>query len=54
MSAGSKTEPGGYALNTKALEQFEIDDSRTPQQVARVINNSGYEVLWKDWFSSLS
>ncbi len=50
MSAGSKTEPGGYALNTHALEQFHIDDARTPQQVARMIRENGYEVVWKDWF----
>jgi 2-iminoacetate synthase len=50
MSAGSKTEPGGYALNSEALEQFTIDDQRTPQQFARVIRNSGYEAVWKDWF----
>ena len=50
MSAGSKTEPGGYSLNSHALEQFEIDDKRTPQQIARIIRNAGYEAIWKDWF----
>ncbi|MFM2226140.1 MAG: hypothetical protein RJA07_2342 [Bacteroidota bacterium] len=52
MSAGSKTEPGGYAINSEALEQFIIDDSRTPQQVERVIKQGGYEVVWKDWFQN--
>ena len=51
MSAGSKTEPGGYAINSQALEQFEIDDKRTPQQFARVIANAGYQSVWKDWFA---
>jgi 2-iminoacetate synthase len=50
MSAGSKTDPGGYALKAHALEQFAIDDDRTPQQFARKIKESGYEAVWKDWF----
>lgn len=49
ISAGSKTEPGGYALKSKALEQFEIDDDRSPQQVAAMLRSAGYEPVWKDW-----
>lgn len=49
MSAGSKTDPGGYAAEEKALEQFEISDERTPQQIADMIKNHGYEAVWKDW-----
>lgn len=48
MSAGSKTEPGGYA-NSEALKQFEIDDERTPQKIANMIKTKNYEVVWKDW-----
>lgn len=48
MSAGSKTEPGGYS-NSEALKQFEIHDERTPQQVADMIRSKNYEVVWKDW-----
>ncbi len=54
MSAGSKTDPGGYSLNSHALEQFEIDDKRTPQQIARIIRNAGYEAVWKDWFVQMA
>ena len=32
MSAGSKTEPGGYVSTPEALEQFEVSDSRTPMR----------------------
>ncbi len=53
MSAGSKTEPGGYALKSKALEQFEIDDARTPDEIAKMLKASGYEPVWKDWDISL-
>ncbi len=49
MSAGSKTDPGGYALKKGALEQFSIDDSRSPSEVANAIAKAGYEAVWKDW-----
>jgi len=49
MSAGSKTEPGGYVSTPDALEQFEVTDSRTPMQVTDEIRSLGYEPVWKDW-----
>lgn len=48
MSAGSKTNPGGYA-NDESLEQFEISDERTPVEIAELIRSKNYEVVWKDW-----
>lgn len=53
-SAGSKTNPGGYTEIEESLEQFEISDDRSPQEIAAVINKQGYEVVWKDWDASLS
>lgn len=52
MSAGSKTEPGGYVSTPDALEQFEVSDDRSPAQVAQEIKKLGYEVVWKDWDKS--
>lgn len=49
MSAGSRTEPGGYATSPEALEQFEVSDERTPAEVASSIKGHGYEPVWKDW-----
>ncbi len=51
MSAGSKTDPGGYThpQGTEAEAQFEIADDRTPETVADVIRQMGYEPVWKDW-----
>ena len=49
VSAGSKTNPGGYSSDCKATEQFEIDDSRSPAEVAQKIRQSGLEPVWKDW-----
>lgn len=51
MSAGSRTEPGGYAVSPDTLEQFEVSDSRSPQEVAHAIRMAGYEPVWKDWDS---
>ena len=49
FSAGSKTNPGGYACEPESLEQFEISDERSPGQIAAVIRAAGYEPVWKDW-----
>ena len=48
-SAGSKTEPGGYATYPQALEQFAVNDSRSPEEVVTAVKERGYEVVWKDW-----
>jgi 2-iminoacetate synthase len=49
MSAGSKTNPGGYVVDTQSLEQFETNDERSVAEVAQVIKAAGYEPVWKDW-----
>lgn len=49
MSAGSKTDPGGYASNQENLEQFEISDERSPKIIAEMIQSNGYDPVWKDW-----
>ena len=50
MSAGSRTNPGGYAEGKEAsLEQFAIEDERSPAEVAAMLKVAGYETVWKDW-----
>ena len=49
LSAGSKTEPGGYFTHPQALEQFVVSDDRTPAEVETAIKKAGYEAVWKDW-----
>ncbi|MFH1005661.1 MAG: 2-iminoacetate synthase ThiH [Bacteroidota bacterium] len=49
ISAGSKTNPGGYIVSPESLEQFEINDVRTPMEIAEIIKKQKYEVVWKDW-----
>lgn len=50
MSAGSSTEPGGYLTPGQAQEQFAVSDSRTPAEVAAMLESAGYEPVWKDAF----
>jgi 2-iminoacetate synthase len=52
MSAGSRTNPGGYASAPESLEQFAIDDDRSPGEVAAFLRSKGYEPVWKDWDST--
>ena len=49
MSAGSHTEPGGYAAESDAEPQFSISDTRSPLEVATALRAAGYEAVWKDW-----
>jgi 2-iminoacetate synthase len=53
MSAGSKTNPGGYEIEPQSLEQFEISDERSPAEIVEMLQKSGYEPVWKDWDMSL-
>jgi 2-iminoacetate synthase len=48
MSAGSKTEPGGYSQKDE-LEQYAVNDSRSPKEMLEIIAQNGYDVIWKDW-----
>lgn len=49
MSAGSKTNPGGYACQDQTVEQFQVNDTRTAQEVAQMIAAQGFDPVWKDW-----
>lgn len=49
MSAGSRTDPGGYAGGEDAQSQFEIADHRSAEEMAAVIRQKGFEPVWKDW-----
>ncbi len=49
ISAESKTNPGGYSVEPQSLEQFEISDERSTEEIKKMIQSQGYEVVWKDW-----
>ncbi len=54
MSAGSKTQPGGYADDLPELEQFAISDDRSVEDVAYAVQQRGFQVVWKDWHHAYS
>ncbi len=43
-----------WAEGTRATEQFNIADQRSPQEVANRIRGLGYEPVWKDWDAALT
>jgi len=49
MSAGSRTNPGGYSLEEDSLEQFQIADNRTPAEVSDMLAGKNLEPVWKDF-----
>ena len=49
VSAGSSTEPGGYASPDRAEPQFEVADGRGPAEVAAAVRAAGLDPVWKDW-----
>jgi 2-iminoacetate synthase len=73
MSAGSRTEPGGYTGqgthslhltvkgrvthstcgSSRANSQFEVEDGRSPDQVAKALRAHELEPVWKDWDSAI-
>ena len=52
MSAGSHTDPGGYATHAEALEQFSVGDGRSVRSVEEALRRVGREPVWKDWDAS--
>ncbi len=53
ISAGSKTNPGGYVVDEDSLEQFEISDERSPAEMEALFKSHGYDTVWKNWDLSL-
>ncbi len=49
LSAGSSTEPGGYATPARGGAQFDVADTRSPRAVAAMVRAAGYDPVWKDW-----
>ena len=48
LSAGSHTEPGGYAEPSDAEPQFDVSDTRSPAAVAAALRARGYDPVWVD------
>ena len=49
MSAGSRTEVGGYLKQDKTEPQFNLNDKRSIKEVIQSIREQGYQPVFKDW-----
>jgi 2-iminoacetate synthase len=49
MSAGSKTNPGGYSDPDAGGAQFEVSDGRSPEAFVAMVKSKGFEPVWKDF-----
>ncbi|MBT3286147.1 MAG: 2-iminoacetate synthase ThiH [Victivallales bacterium] len=49
LSAGSKTTPGGYAEDTEAEGQFDVQDHRSLAEVMAAVQARGFDPVCKDW-----
>jgi len=54
LAAGSSEWAAPPERSTNATVQFEISDNRSPQEVADLIRQRGYEPVWKDWDAALT
>ena len=52
MSAGSRTNPGGYTEEAAAEGQFEVADHRSLPEVKEMIARIGLDPICKDWDAS--
>ncbi|MBP5244749.1 MAG: 2-iminoacetate synthase ThiH [Succinivibrio sp.] len=48
ISAGSSTEPGGYAHKGENLEQWTVNDNRTVDEVVSAMESSGFEAVFQN------
>lgn len=49
MSAGTSTEVGGHTQADTSEAQFNISDSRSVEEMRRLIYSKGYQPVFKDW-----
>ena len=52
LGAGERATPDHQPV--RATSQFQIADERSPQEVASLISELGYEPVWKDWDAALA
>ncbi len=49
LSAGSKTDVGGYEGKDVSAAQFDISDDRSVNEIVKMIKKRGYQPVFKDW-----
>ncbi len=53
ISAGSRTQPGGYTSPDNAAPQFAVHDDRTIAEMVSSVRELGFDPVLKDWDSTL-
>jgi len=54
LAGGSSEWEGEKERAMRATGQFDIADERSPEAIARLISELGYEPVWKDWDTALT
>ena len=54
LAAGASEWAAVEQRATNATGQFEIADDRSPEEMAQLIRQLGYEPVWKDWDAALT
>ncbi|MEN8904716.1 MAG: 2-iminoacetate synthase ThiH [Clostridiales bacterium] len=49
MSADSSTKVGGHSTQSKDVGQFDISDDRNVNKIKEMLNEKGYQAIFKDW-----
>lgn len=49
ISAGSKTEVGGYSLSKKTAPQFDTNDNRSVAEITAMISSKTYDPVFTEW-----
>lgn len=50
---GRRVEIEQHTAFDEATGQFDISDHRTPQEIASLLTNRGFDPVWKDWDESI-
>lgn len=50
LSAGVSTAVGGHSIEDSGDMQFEINDSRSVNEIKKSLKEKGYQPVFKDWF----
>ncbi|MDO8747728.1 MAG: 2-iminoacetate synthase ThiH [Candidatus Omnitrophota bacterium] len=54
LSAGSRTQVGGYALSDKTEGQFEIADTSSVETIRQMVCRKGYQPVFSDWQNGMN
>ena len=46
---GHRVELENEQAHDRATGQFEIDDKRPVDEIARILKTQGFDPVWKDW-----